>query len=385
MPYAAALSEHPDAASATGEVAGALLDALGPAPDLVLVFASVAHREVFGDVVTAVHAALTPRRLLGATAVSVLGADREVEAQPALSVWGARLASGAGAGLRPLRLDALRTADGITLLGFDPSALRDAGAVLLVSDPASFPTEEVLAALRREAPELPVIGGVASAGVGPGANRLALDETVHDDGAVGIVLPAGAVAIDTVVSQGCRPIGEPRTVTRAEANVIREIAGTPALEHLAAVLGALPPEDRELAQQGLHLGRVIDEHRVDLGRGDFLVRNVVGADRESGALVVNDIVEVGATVQLQVRDADAADEDLRALLAGRRAEAALVFTCNGRGMRLFGVPDHDATVVTELTGSRATAGMFCAGEIGPIGGQVFLHGFTACVALFGDG
>ena len=132
----------------------------------------------------------------------------------------------------------------------------------------------------------------------------------------------------------------------------------------------------------MHLGRVIDEHKLDFERGDFLIRGVLGADPDSGALAVGDELEIGATVQFQVRDAVSADDDLRAMLAGREADGALVFTCNGRGIGLFGAPDHDASVVSELTGSPALAGMFCAGELGPIGGRTFLHGFTASMALF---
>ena len=382
MPFAAALSEHPVAAVATGEVAGELLERLGPAPDLVVAFLTGHHRDAFADVVAALRTLVAPTRLLAATAVSVLAAEREVEDHPAISAWGARFAPGTT--VAPLRLDALRTGDGVVVLGLDPAALAGAGAVVLLADPASFPTDEVLTALRREAPGVPVVGGVASAGFGPGANRFALDDGVHDDGAVAVVLPADAAQVATVVSQGCRPIGDPLTVTRAEANVVAEIAGRPAAERLREALEGLPEPERELATHGVHVGRVVDEHRVDLGPGDFLVRNLVGADPDTGALVVNDLVEVGATVQFQLRDADAADDDLRVLLAGHDADGALVFTCNGRGTRLFGTPDHDAELVTTLTGSRATAGMFCAGEIGPVGGRPFLHGFTASVALFRD-
>lgn len=383
MPFAAALSEHPVAAVATGEVAGELLDRLGPSPDLVVAFVSGHHRAAFADVVATLGTVLAPDRLLGSTAVSVLAGEREVEDHPAISAWGARLAPGSAVG--PLRLDALRTADGVVVLGLDPTALEQAGAVLLIAEPTSFPTEELVAALRREVPGVPVVGGVASAGFAPGANLLALDGQVHDDGAVGVVLPAGAVRVETIVSQGCRPIGSPLTVTRSEANVVTEIAGEPATERLREALASLTEPDRELARRGLHVGRVVDEHRVDLGRGDFLVRNLVGIDADRGSIAVNDLVEVGSTVQFQVRDADAADEDLRDLLGGHAADGALVFTCNGRGARLFGAPDHDAEVVTSLTGSRATAGMFCAGEIGPVGGRPFLHGFTASIALFRDG
>jgi small ligand-binding sensory domain FIST len=198
---------------------------------------------------------------------------------------------------------------------------------------------------------------------------------------VGVILPPG-VAVATVVSQGCRPVGRPYTVTRAEGHLLQELGGQPALQRLQDLAGELPAADRQLLSQGVHLGRVIDEHKLDFERGDFLIRGVMGVEQATGALAVGDELEIGATVQFQVRDATSADEDLRALLSGRSAEAALVFTCNGRGVNLFGVPDHDASIVSELTGSSAVSGMFCAGEVGPVGGKTFLHGFTASVALF---
>jgi small ligand-binding sensory domain FIST len=172
------------------------------------------------------------------------------------------------------------------------------------------------------------------------------------------------------------------TVTRAEGQVVYELAGRPALERLVELLGALSEEDRALAQQGIHLGHVIDEHKLEFERGDFLVRNVLGGDREAGAIAVGGDVELGATVQFQVRDAASADEDLVELMSGQHAAGALVFTCNGRGMRLFGAPDHDAEVINAHVDGGATAGMFCAGELGPVGSRSFLHGFTASVLLF---
>jgi small ligand-binding sensory domain FIST len=187
-----------------------------------------------------------------------------------------------------------------------------------------------------------------------------------------------------VVSQGCRPVGSPMIVTRSEGNQLLELAGQSALARLEQVARQVGPDERSLLAGGVHLGVVADEHRVAFERGDFLVRGVLGADRERGALVVGAQVEVGTTVQFHVRDAASADEDLRALLAGRRADGALVFTCNGRGRNLFGTPHHDATLVADVTSDRAVAGMFCAGEIGPVGRRSFLHGFTASVLLFED-
>jgi small ligand-binding sensory domain FIST len=200
---------------------------------------------------------------------------------------------------------------------------------------------------------------------------------------VGFVLPP-EVATSVIVSQGCRPIGRPMAVTGATANLVESLASEPALPLLLRLIESLDPDDRSLAAAGLHFGRVVDERADTFGPGDFLIRNVLGAVRERNAVAVGDEPPVGTTVQFQVRDAVAADEDLRAMLADATGDAALVFTCNGRGQRLFGEPDHDARVVHDALGSPALAGMFCAGEIGPVGGRSFVHGFTASVLLFSD-
>jgi small ligand-binding sensory domain FIST len=191
------------------------------------------------------------------------------------------------------------------------------------------------------------------------------------------------VPIRAVVSQGCRPIGMPLTITSADRNLAHELAGRPAMERLQQIVQAASDDDRKLMREGLHVGIVVDEHRLDFDRGDFLVRNLLGVDQTTGSLAIGEPVEVGQTVQFQVRDAAAADEDLRSLLAGVSGTGALMFTCNGRGTQLFTEPDHDAAVVAELLGDVPMAGAFCAGEMGPIGGRNFLHGFTASVAVFG--
>jgi small ligand-binding sensory domain FIST len=198
------------------------------------------------------------------------------------------------------------------------------------------------------------------------------------------VLLDPSVPIRTVVSQGCLPIGAPMIATKAERNVVYELAGRPALDRLLEIVEQLDPDDRVLAQQGLHVGEVIDERKAEFERGDFLIRNVLGADRANGAVAVGGDVEVGSTLQFQVRDALSAGEDLRALLAeaGPPPVGALVFTCNGRGEHLFGEPHHDARAIDDGLGGAPQAGMFCAGELGPVGGRTFLHGFTASVVLF---
>jgi small ligand-binding sensory domain FIST len=386
MTFASALSEHPDPAEATGEVIGAVLEQLGTEPDVAAVFASPQHRDTFADMAAAISRMLRPGVLVGTTAVAVLGGSREVEDAPAIGLWAGRLA----ARPRPVHLDATRTASGIALQGLSASTFEPGDALLLLADPFSLPVDAIIDALAElEMPEasgtlsVPVVGGMASAANTPGGNRLVLDDEVMSSGGVGVVLP-GSVATRTVVSQGCRPIGDPMIVTRAEGNLVMEIAGRPALDRLDDLVRAADADERSLLASGLQIGIAIDEHRATFERGDFLIRGVVGADRLQRALAVGDRVEVGTTVQFQVRDAVAADEDLRAMLADATGDAALVFTCNGRGQRLFGEPDHDARVVHDTLGSPALAGMFCAGEFGPVGGRSFVHGFTASVLVFGD-
>jgi small ligand-binding sensory domain FIST len=380
MPFAAALSEHPLATHAVGEVVGDVLDRLGGAPDLAVLFVGAAHTGAMEDIASAVQRLLGPRTLVGCTAGTVVGTDREVEDHAAVSLWAGSIPT-----VEAHRLAAVRTPDGAAITGF-PAAEdlpADAEAIVLLADPYTFPTEEFIAGLRDQGGiSLPVVGGLASAARGPGGNRLVLDDAVVTDGAIAVVI--GGVNVATVVSQGCRPIGDPMVVTSGEGTMIRELAGRNALERVQEILQALPPDDLVLAQQGLHLGRVVNEHKAEFERGDFLVRNVLGADRSTGAVAVGDEVELGATVQLQIRDARSADEDLREMLFARSADGALLFTCNGRGTHLFGVEDHDATVVSELLDRAPLAGMSCAGELGPIGGRSFLHGFTASVLLLTD-
>jgi small ligand-binding sensory domain FIST len=383
VPFASALSVHPDPVEATGEVAGRLLEQIGAGADLAVLFCSPHHLEAVGEIASAVRALLSPTVLVGATGVAVVGGAREIEGDPAVALWAGRLA----APPRPVRVTAARTPSGVALGGLSADTCGPGEVLVLLADPFSLPIDDVVAMLGQLDPPVVVVGGAASAARGPGGNRLVLDGEVASDGAVGVVLPA-AVATDLVVSQGCRPVGDPMIVTAADRNRLLALAGRPALDRLEALARAADPDERTRLAEGLHLGIAVDEHRATFGRGDFLVRNLIGVDQTSGALVTTEEVPVGTTVQFQVRDADAADDDLRALLAeasaGGLADGALLFTCNGRGQRLFGEPDHDAEAVAEALRSDALAGMFCAGEIGPVDDRSFVHGFTASVVLFHD-
>jgi small ligand-binding sensory domain FIST len=382
MPFAAALSEHPVPAHAVGEVAGEILDRFGERPDLAFVFVTAPFAGALEDTVAAIDDILHPLVLLGVAAESIVGPHREVEQTAAISLFAARTGP-----LLPMALTATEDAgSGELVVGGWPDEIAfTAQALLLMADPFSFPADRFLAWVGRRYPGLPVVGGMASAAHAPGGNRLAIGRRLMTSGAVAVLLGPG-VGVETVVSQGCRPFGQPVVVTRSDRNVILELAGAPALERLVSQAhGALTEEEVALLEMGgLQLGRVIDEHRESFGRGDFLLRSVLGADRTTGAIAVGDVMPVGTTVQFHLRDARTADEDLHVLLKGHEADGALVFTCNGRGSRLFDEPHHDVRVLTDLLGPVPLAGCFAAGEIGPVGGQNFVHGFTASMALLRD-
>lgn len=377
MSFAVALSEAASTADAAEAVAADLAGACeAELPTTVVFFATAAHLETMDLLASVLVERLAPQTLLGAGAVSVIAGSRELEERPAVAAWAAPLPGAAPVRLGPASGGDHSPVDDLPPLGDEPSTL------VLLADPFSFPADRLLSQLGTEAPEVRAVGGLASAAATAGGNRLALGGEVFDDGAVGLLIES-AETVETVVSQGCRPIGQPYVVTRGERNLIHELGGQPAFKRLREIVDGLEGDERALVQRGLHLGIVVNEHKLDFDRGDFLVRGLLGMERQSNALAVGDVVETGTTVQFHVRDAATAREDLSGLMAGRCAAGALLFTCNGRGRRLFKAADQDASVVADAIAPGAVAGMFCAGEIGPVGPRSYLHGFTASVALFG--
>ncbi|HEY1236885.1 MAG TPA: FIST N-terminal domain-containing protein [Solirubrobacterales bacterium] len=382
-------SESFDTVEAAAEAADRARAGLAGRCDLAFVFASGQHLGMAKWLLSEVHERLEPQALLGCGAGGTVAGGRELEDGPGIVVWAASLPE---AELETMHLTAEREADGFRLLGL-PETLtieRDESAapaesMIALCDPFSFPPEELLATMERSRPNLPVLGGLASATFAGGAVLLQ-DGEVRSDGAVAIRMRG--LEMLPCVSQGAGPVGPEMTITRAEANVIGQLAGKPAMERLGEVIASLPEAERELASAGVLIGLVIDENRPEYERGDFLVRPIIGADRESGAIAIGERVRVGQTVRLHVRDGASADEDLRAALRSQAhalgsdgAAGTLLFTCNGRGSHMFDVPDHDASAVEDSLGAP-TAGFFCAGEIGPVGGRNFLHGFTATMAVF---
>jgi small ligand-binding sensory domain FIST len=378
---AVGVSDELDPLVAFGEAAGAAKRSLAGPCDLCLVFVGAPHLAQAKSVLSMVHSELGPAKLIGCGAGGVVGAGREIEEGPGAVVWAASL-PGADVETHHLRID--QTTDGTVLSGLPEEG--DLGDVMIVlADPYTFITEALLDAVDEAHPGMPVLGGLASATAAGSAGLMRDGETLSD-GAV--VCSLKGVEVLPCVSQGAAPVGPEMTITAAEGNVIAELASEPAIERLREAIASLGDDEQALAAGGLLLGIVIDENQPEYTRGDFLVRPIIGADPDAGTLAVGERVRVGQTVRMHVRDAAAADRDLHeALASGMEAlgdggvAGALLFTCNGRGSHMFELADHDAGAVADVLRAPA-GGFFCAGEIGPVGGRNFLHGFTATMAIF---
>lgn len=360
----------------------------GQTPDLLVVFATQHHAERFRDLSGMLRAALPHGHLLGCSAGGVIGGGHEIEGQPALSLVAASLP---GVTIEPIRADGIRLPDDDA----SPRAWYDEIRVdpepppkfLLLADPFTFPAQKFLTGLDYAFPLSPKVGGLASGADRPGANALFLEGEVHGRGLVGVAM-RGDLRMRIVVAQGCRPIGRPLRVTRGQGNVVAELEGRPALQIVQELAAGLPEHDRELARQSLFLGFEMTRLRADR-EPDFLIRNIVGLDPRSGSLAIGETVRGGQLVQFHIRDARTSADDLSQHLA-RFAPAAgqpvprgsLLFSCVGRGFSLYGQPDHDSAAFHQHFGDVPLGGFFCSGEIGPVAGTTFLHGYTSAFALF---
>lgn len=386
LQFATALSRKTDTEAATRDLADAVRMQIGTAPiDLAFVFFSSHHAAKASMISAMLQGELQAKVCIGCSGEGVIAGSEEIETAAALTIWVARLPH---VRLTPLHLSVSQLQDQIRMPGWPEPGLEDS-TFLLLADPFTTPTQEVLSLLTDRYPHGKAVGGLAGGGRDAGENRILLNEQVFDGGLVGVQL-TGPIAVRPVISQGCRPIGERFVVTRSEENLIYELGGISALKRLQDVFESLAGTQRRDAHRALHLGIVIDEHRSHFERGDFLVRNLIGADQQAGAIAIGDIVQEGQTVQFHLRDAKSASDDLHFLLAADRTKhqspplGALLFSCCGRGEGLFGHPHHDSGVVQERLGPIPTAGFFAQGEIGPVGGRNFLHGYTASVVVFSE-
>ena len=391
---ASAISGHFDTRTAATEVADLLFDELGSpsardACDLLLLFGSFHHRAAFDEAAAIIRRTIMPRSLLGVTAEAVLGSDRELEGVAGLSAIALRLP---GVRLHPWSATpehalSLENAEALRQqVGIEPQTR----ALIMVGDPFTTAITKLLPAIAScgiNGQKVPIIGGMASGASQPGLNVLVLDEQVHSAGAIGITL-SGDLDIDFVVSQGCRPVGTPFVITKCRDNVMLELGGRKAIDTLQEMAQSLPDAEKRLLSRGLLMGTVVNEYKDRFGRGDFLVRNLMGFDQKVGGIVAGETCRVGQTIQFHVRDAAIAGEDLQLLLDAQVLNpvspfAALLFSCNGRGERLFGQPNHDLNIIRERLSNPnlPIAGFFAAGEFGPIGNQSYLHGHTASLAI----
>ena len=354
--------------------------------DLAFVFFTADHREEAADILEKLWLELDPQCIVGCSAEGVIGGDVEIERSPGISLLVGQLPN---VGIHPFHIapDDWRLA----LVGDQPELADRMGigpmtkAVIGFGDPFSTPLGQLLTTMNDRIPGVPLIGGMASSGHGPGENVLARNDGTFKDGFVGVSL-SGPLAIETVVSQGCRPIGKPMVVTKAQGNILEAVGGRTPVAALREIVDAMSTADQLLLRKGLFLGQAVSEYRDSFGRGDFLVRNLMGADEKSGAVAVNGELRIGQTVQFHLRDADTADEDLRLMLANDPSKSSptggLLFSCNGRGTRMFPEPSHDIRIVREIRPATPVAGFFAAGEFGPVGGKNFVHGHTASFVMF---
>jgi small ligand-binding sensory domain FIST len=387
-------STRSDSSEMLDELAGQL-DSADISPSLVLVFLAEHTEEAFSELAKSLRGRFPQGELLGCSVQGTICNGQELESGPSAVVWAGELPD---VEIGSFHLNFQRTSEGAAFAGegdlADLSEWEPADSALIaLGDPYTFPMDVYLERLREEAPMLPVVGGMASGGAGPGLTLLMRNGELVNHGAMFVSLrnrrTDGMPRFSSVVSQGCRPIGEPFVVTSAERNQVFGLGGKPAVEQLLRIYRELPTQEQRMLQKGLHLGIAVDEYRDRFGFGDFLIRNVMQLNQDEGYLVVGDFVRVGQTVQFHLRDEVSAAAELKmrlkqmlADLQPQRPAGALLFSCNGRGQNLFSTPHHDAQLIQSTVGEIPLAGFFAAGEIGPVSGVNFVHGYTASGLFF---
>ncbi len=413
-----ALSTRQDPIDAALQVADRIKSQLGLAPDLLMVFATIHHARRMGMIADTLRDRLNSSHMLGITASGVMSGPTEVEQAPGLSVIACRFP---GVQINPFWIDHLSPRDSMEVraaaLSDRIGASEDMRATLFFADPYSVPMVNLIPALSAARMQVvaesgrvdhigTILGGMASAGNRANTNTLLLDGEIRNSGAMGVTL-SGPIQIDTIVSQGCRPIGHPMIITKARGNLLLELGGVRAVDAIRDLVAQLNETDKALLADGLVMGRVINENKSHFGRGDFLIRNIMGGDETSGAVAVADLVHAGQTIQLHLHDEQTAREDFSLLLDGQRLYSkpagALLISCASRGGAFFGDLGHDAAAITYAFDQKPdganlaksgtevdpqagipAAGFFAAGEIGPVDDQIFQHAHAAVVALFRD-
>ena len=390
MKWASALSENPVLEDAIAECAVAIKNSIEGEPlDLAIAFISPHYEDSYDRVADLMAASLGAKHVFGCSGGGVIGNGLEIEQRAGVSITAAVLPN---VDIKPFHLQS----DGMPDMDAGPDKWEDMIGVradkdphfVMLADPSSFPVQDLLMGMDYAYPKATKIGGLASGASRQGGNALFLDGEVLRSGAIGLALD-GNITVDTVVAQGCRPIGKPMRISKSDRNMLLELDGQPPMEVLRNMLQTLPDRDQELLRHSLFLGVVSDELIENPVQGDFLVRNVVGMDQSTGALSIGEMLKEGQLVQFHLRDAETSKDDLQAALTRYADEhrendipGALLFSCLGRGQYLYGRPNHDTDIFREKLGDVPLGGFFCNGEIGPVSGTTFLHGYTSSFGLF---
>ncbi len=399
MQWASTVSTNPVTVDALQESIEKIQESLKDRkPTILFVFVSPHHNHAYEAISTTLRERIEPELLFGCTGGAIIGGGQEIERAPAISLTAAFLP---GTEVKTFRFtsDTLPDLDSgpghwTTVVGFKPD---DHPQFILLSDPFSFRTDDMLRGLDFAFPDSPKVGGLTSGASGPGQNVIFCGEEIYRDGAVGLAL-SGELQLEPLVTQGCRPIGEPYSITRCEKNVLLELDGRKPLELLSELYERSENRDRKLIRTSLFLGMVMNPFRKEAPRpGDFLIRNLIGADPKKGSLAIGSMLRKGQQVQFHLRDAAAAAHDLTQVLreyttrilkegqgdaVPQPPAGALLFSCLGRGKHMYGRTGHDSTVFKELLGDIPLGGFFCGGEIGPVDETTYLHGFTSCFGVF---
>ena len=385
MPNSAAsrLVLSPYSESVVAEAARSALHEVGGRVSCAFVFCSADYRAQLGDFLEVLQVHGHIPLIVGCSGAGLVGTGKEAEGASGFSLLAMHLPE---TQLVPFSFSAADAPGWDDADAWRTAVGGKADAWMLLADPTAVPAEQWLATWERAFPGTPCFGGLASGGREVEDMFVFRDRALLDGGGVALGF-RGGVEIQTLVSQGCRPIGEALPVTAAEENIIQTLGSRPAWRILDDAFQSLTDQEKSAAKGNLFAGLAMTEYREEFHRGDFLIRNILGADQETGAVAVAAFPRVGQTVQYQLRDAHAADEDLTHLAKAIRSDgvqpfASLLFSCGGRGRGLFGMPNHDAAVIAEHFGPHPSAGFFCNGEIGPVGGKNFVHGYTASAALF---
>ena len=390
MKWASAISTQDNIESSVEEAMANILSQLdGNKADLSVIFVSPHFAEHYNKIPSMIGERLKSGLLLGCSGGGIIGDGQEAEQQPAFSITCAQLP---GVTIQPIHTDTMELPNQDT----GPSVWRDWLGVsvesrphfIFLADPFSFRGEEFLSGVDFAYPNSKKVGGLASGAQTQGGNALYLDDKVYSQGLVGVAL-SGNIELDTIVAQGCRPIGRVLQITKCRQNMLMELDNVPLMEVLQEINESLSENDRNLMKTSLFLGIEMDPLKDDPGKGDFLIRNLMGMDHQSGALAIGALLREGQLVQFHLRDKVMSAEDLELLLSryqsGGKADdvsGALLFSCLGRGHHLYGKPNHDTDMFKDKLGEVPLGGFFCNGEIGPVGKTTFLHGYTSSFGIF---